>query len=415
MHVPRTITAYLGGPLAPDPAALDSIDASAWSAPCCELTLPPLPSSPASGSTLAGSSAVARGALGNLVFREAASLHRSDLGLFVSRVEATLAAAPPAAPHAPLQPAISGLGLAPHKVAYLPITLPMAAEAVAAVSKRPRFDERKDFCFIGTGKHAPNLDAVELLRVGGLWARIRAAITAHRAAAPSGSTDQEAEPELHVYGSHLPPALLSAPLPTGMHVLGFAPAPLDALLARYRILLCPVRFGAGVKGKVLDAWAAGTPVAATTVGAEDLISAAETPLQLSLRGCAAVPPAFGGIVADGLVDTFPAATAALYCDKYLWNAAASAGTAELARGYTDDAATAGLAAALAQAGFTQLPGETAALVPPTDAALAARRGCDLFAGLLWGHTHRNVEARTKILEVRAQLAALKRAVKGREP
>jgi len=38
----------------------------------------------------------------------------------------------------------------------------------------------------------------------------------------------------------------------------------------YRVLLAPLRFGAGLKGKVVDAWAHGLPVFTTPVGAEGM-------------------------------------------------------------------------------------------------------------------------------------------------
>lgn len=38
-----------------------------------------------------------------------------------------------------------------------------------------------------------------------------------------------------------------------------------------RVLLAPLRFGAGIKGKIVDAWANGLPVVTTPVGAEGMI------------------------------------------------------------------------------------------------------------------------------------------------
>ncbi len=46
----------------------------------------------------------------------------------------------------------------------------------------------------------------------------------------------------------------------------------DALeaLQKHRVLLAPLRFGAGIKGKIADAWRAGLPVATTPIGAEGM-------------------------------------------------------------------------------------------------------------------------------------------------
>jgi glycosyltransferase involved in cell wall biosynthesis len=58
---------------------------------------------------------------------------------------------------------------------------------------------------------------------------------------------------------------------------------LDALISRHRVAVFPLRFGAGIKGKVLRAMACGIPVVTTSVGAEGIAQSggatalAETP------------------------------------------------------------------------------------------------------------------------------------------
>jgi len=42
------------------------------------------------------------------------------------------------------------------------------------------------------------------------------------------------------------------------------------LLKKYRYLLAPLFFGAGIKGKITDSWYYGTPVITTPIGAEGL-------------------------------------------------------------------------------------------------------------------------------------------------
>lgn len=70
-------------------------------------------------------------------------------------------------------------------------------------------------------------------------------------------------------------------------MLGFAPS-LDLML-RYRLLLAPLRYGAGLKGKVVDAWWHGLPVATTPVGAEGMhaVDAAPEDLAAAALGSAA--------------------------------------------------------------------------------------------------------------------------------
>ena len=41
-------------------------------------------------------------------------------------------------------------------------------------------------------------------------------------------------------------------------------------LQKYRVLLAPLRFGAGIKGKIADSWWCGTPVVTTPIGAEGM-------------------------------------------------------------------------------------------------------------------------------------------------
>jgi glycosyltransferase involved in cell wall biosynthesis len=54
-----------------------------------------------------------------------------------------------------------------------------------------------------------------------------------------------------------------------VHLPGHVPD-LTALYAAARVAVAPLRFGAGLKGKVLEAWAAGVPCALTPVAAEGL-------------------------------------------------------------------------------------------------------------------------------------------------
>lgn len=58
------------------------------------------------------------------------------------------------------------------------------------------------------------------------------------------------------------------PQAAGVHFKGFAPS-LDLMLG-YRVMLSPLRFGAGLKGKVVDSWWHGLPVCTTPVGAEGM-------------------------------------------------------------------------------------------------------------------------------------------------
>lgn len=47
-------------------------------------------------------------------------------------------------------------------------------------------------------------------------------------------------------------------------------------LRQYRVLLAPLRFGAGIKGKISDSWWSGTAVASTSIGTEGMTDERET-------------------------------------------------------------------------------------------------------------------------------------------
>lgn len=133
----------------------------------------------------------------------------------------------------------------------------------------------------------------------------------------------------------------------GFRVKGPAASVLSTL-HRYRALLAPLRFGAGIKGKVLDAWLCHTPVLTSSVGAEglrrsELLRAHAAPggtgKQASTDPATAPDPApttaagasrdFGGLVADD-PESFAAAAADLYLREPLWQRAQQTGRDTLA-------------------------------------------------------------------------------------
>ncbi len=59
-----------------------------------------------------------------------------------------------------------------------------------------------------------------------------------------------------------------------VEVTGYV-ADVDALLARARVFAAPIRFGAGLKGKIIYALARGIPVVTTAVGAEGIFDSGQ--------------------------------------------------------------------------------------------------------------------------------------------
>lgn len=128
------------------------------------------------------------------------------------------------------------------------------------------FDQRSNFMMIGNFKHPPNADSVEWACTD-LWPRIR------RQLGETLGLHDDALPWLDVYGSYAHNeriiSKIGAPEKKGVRLCGFAPT--LEIMSEYRVLFAPLRFGAGLKGKVVDAWHHGLPVITTVVGSEGMI------------------------------------------------------------------------------------------------------------------------------------------------
>lgn len=120
------------------------------------------------------------------------------------------------------------------------------------VRAKETFDVSKDIIFIGGFPHTPNVDAAiiivnEIMPI--VWRSI---------------------PDAHVLlvGYAPPKAVLDLAGPR-VTVTGQVPE-LEPYCNRSRIMLAPLRYGAGVKGKIVDALRTGLPVVTTGIGAEGI-------------------------------------------------------------------------------------------------------------------------------------------------
>ena len=157
----------------------------------------------------------------------------------------------------------------------------------------------RDLLFVGGFGHGPNADAVRwfaaevlpLLRAAGAGARLRIA----------GS---KAGPEIH--------ALAAA----DVEVLGqVSDTELDALYRGAAAVIAPLRFGGGVKGKVIEAFGKGRPVVATPVGMQGIVQGKGAGGPVAL--VAETAEAFAHAVADTLNDRAAAAARARLALDYL--------------------------------------------------------------------------------------------------
>jgi glycosyltransferase involved in cell wall biosynthesis len=166
--------------------------------------------------------------------REIASILRCDLTLMISTFEMEL-----------LQ---SVFHIDEQLLQYLPI------QVKGPFSFEPSFEERNDFVSIGNFRHPPNADAIRYLK-NEIWPLIRKVLP---------------DAKMHVYGSYPSPALLQLNHPSsGFLVHGKAKDAFD-VMRKARVCLAPLRFGAGIKGKLLEAMICGTPSVTTSIGAEGM-------------------------------------------------------------------------------------------------------------------------------------------------
>lgn len=170
--------------------------------------------------------------------REIASILRCDLSLIISEFEMEI-----------LQTVFKVDSALLH---YLPLLVDSFSTENQVAN--PAFEERNDFVFIGNFLHEPNWNAVQYLNET-IWPLIRKALP---------------ESNLYIYGAYPPQKALQLHKPkSGFHVLGRAASAKEAI-SKAKILLAPLRFGAGIKGKLLEAMLYGTPSITTTIGAESM-------------------------------------------------------------------------------------------------------------------------------------------------
>ncbi len=146
------------------------------------------------------------------------------------------------------------------------------------------FAEHKDIVFIGGYQHTPNVDAVKYFA--------KEIMPLLRKKIPGVC--------FYAVGSK-PPAEIKALESEDVIITGFVEE-LNPLLDKMRVSVAPLRYGAGIKGKIGTAMAVGLPVVATSLAAEGM----------SLKDGDNI------LVADGS-EAFANAVARIYQDEALWH------------------------------------------------------------------------------------------------
>lgn len=197
--------------------------------------------------------------------RELASILRCDISLIISEYEMEL-----------LQHTF-------HIPAGILFYIPFIVEA--PVKDQPSFEKRSDFMTIGNLLHSPNVDSIVYLKTE-IWPLIKRELP---------------ESKIHIYGAYAPQKIGDLHNERdGFLIEGWVDHVSDVMRGG-KVCLVPLRFGAGLKGKLLDAMRYGIPSVTTSIGAEGM---------------------YGDLPFAGFVEDHPKAFATsaieLYTDKTKW-------------------------------------------------------------------------------------------------
>lgn len=200
--------------------------------------------------------------------REIASILRCDLSLIISSFEMQL---------------LKNTFKIDEKILY---HLPFMVDLQTCPKDTLAYEQREHFMTIGNFRHAPNWDVVLYLQK--IWPLIKKELP---------------KAQLHIYGSYPPPKATALNNPkAGFIIKGWAD---DAkkVMESSKICLAPIRFGAGIKGKLLEAMITQTPSVTSSVGAEGMCEEKDS---------------WNGFISDDL-EEFAKKAVELYKNKELWN------------------------------------------------------------------------------------------------
>ena len=207
-----------------------------------------------------------------------------------------------------------------HSTAELELLQPMLPDAKLHVfplimdipGTNKTFADRRDIVFVGGYQHTPNVDAV------------------HYFATEIMPLLRKQLPGIHFYAvGSKPPADIQALASEDIIITGFV-EDLTPFLDKIRVSVAPLRYGAGIKGKIGTAMAVGLPVVATSLAAEGM----------SLNNGEDI------LVADGAED-FASTIANLYQDESLWSRISENGVMFADQAWGSEAAWSILAAIVA--------------------------------------------------------------------
>ncbi|MBU2938858.1 glycosyltransferase family 4 protein [Lacinutrix sp. C3R15] len=201
--------------------------------------------------------------------REIASIYRCDVSLIISKAEIEI-----------LKNSFKVDAALLH---YLPFMIDSVS--LEAIKRLPTFQKREHFITIGNFIHEPNYNSVLYLKET-IWPLIR---------------KQLPKAEMHIYGSYSSQKVNQLHnKKEGFLIKGFA-EDANLVMQQAKVCLAAIRFGAGLKGKLVEAMQNGTPCITTSIGAEGMYGILEP----------------NGFIVDNPLD-FANKAVALYQEEILW-------------------------------------------------------------------------------------------------
>lgn len=170
--------------------------------------------------------------LNDVFKREIASILRCDLSLIISEFEMDL---------------LTEKFKIDKQILYY---LPLFAEVKPSLFS---FSERKNFISIGNFLHEPNWQTV--LKLKKLWPKIKSKLP---------------EAELHIYGAYATQKALQLHNEREGFLIKGRVENVEKVFSESKVLLAPIPFGAGIKGKLLESMQYGLPNVTSTIGAEGM-------------------------------------------------------------------------------------------------------------------------------------------------
>tara|TARA_B100000929_G_C15493055_1_gene415114 strand:- start:325 stop:1575 length:1251 start_codon:yes stop_codon:yes gene_type:complete len=206
----------------------------------------------------------------DLAKREIAAIYRCDLSLIISEAEQQLL--------------ISQFQVPGNIIFYLPFLL----DKISKITKNGYlpFEERKDFISIGNFLHEPNWNAVLYIKEK-IWPDLRKMLP---------------EAKMQVYGAYPSQKVFNLHNPKENFLVNGWAKSSQEVMKNARICLAPIQFGAGLKGKLVEAMQQGTASVTTSIGAEGING--------NLN--------WNGFITDSDKD-FIMHSVALYTNRELWN------------------------------------------------------------------------------------------------